>query len=175
MREQNRENKEQCTDWHQEKLFIVSLQMWLLRHRRAAALLRRSGSMLHFLTCQCGQAKHRTFWHRHFTSVILTDTSNREQPWRRVIPSGPPQLPVLCLQLERKISPVDDSVVTPRYTERKNAARKSCPCCWLFFDETRDQNVNFFLYFGESSEVVLYDCSDKQKKQERLEADLHPF
>lgn len=64
--------------------------MWLLRHRRATILLCWSGSTLHFLTCQHGQAKHRAFWHRHFTSLILTDNSNWKEVWHGVIPSGSP-------------------------------------------------------------------------------------
>lgn len=63
--------------------------MWLPRHWRATILLCWSGSTLHFLTCQHGQAKHKAFWHRHFTSLILTDNSNRKEVWHGVIPSGP--------------------------------------------------------------------------------------
>lgn len=74
-------------DWRHEKLFIVGPQMWLLQHRRAAILLCWSGSMLHFLTCQHGQAKHRAFWHWHFASLILTDNSNRKEAWHDVVPS----------------------------------------------------------------------------------------
>lgn len=41
------------------------VQGWLLHWRQPFSCC-RSGSALHFLTCQLGQAKHGAFWHRHF-------------------------------------------------------------------------------------------------------------
>lgn len=106
-------------DWQLENLFIVGLQMWLLWHRRAAILLCWSGSTLHFLTCQHGQAKHRAFWHRHFTSLILTDNSNRKEAWHGVIPSGPPQQPMCCAYSLRERSALSMTVLFLPGMERK--------------------------------------------------------
>lgn len=89
-REQNKGNITRHTDadWRHITLPIIILPMWLLWHRRAAIFLYWSGHTLHFLTCQHGQAKHRAFWHWHFTSLSHTDNSNRRQAWHGDISSA---------------------------------------------------------------------------------------
>lgn len=76
-----RQRKCNKAHWWHETLPIIMLRVWLLWHQRAAIFLYWSGRMLHFLTCQHGQAKHGAFWHWHFSPLSHTDNSNWRQAW----------------------------------------------------------------------------------------------
>lgn len=127
--------------------------MWLLRHRRATILLCWSGSTLHFLTCQHGQAKHRAFWHRHFTSLILTDNSNRKEVWHGVIPSGPPSNLCAVLTVWGRDQCCLWQFCFSQVWRGKNvmfgihALSRSCPPFWLFFDGQKRYPVEYRFFF----------------------------
>lgn len=159
--EKKTKKKLECTvvDWQHENLFIVSLQMWLRRHRRAAILICWSGSTLHFLTCQHGQAKHRAFWHWHFTSLILTDKSNRKEAWHGVIPTAPPRQPMCCAYSVRSRSARPMTVAFPPGKGRKisrfgvRALSKYCHYLSLIF---LMRGAGWFFLFFPSVFVFLF-------------------
>ena len=101
----------------------------------------RSGSTLHFLTCQHGQAKHRAFWHRHFTPLVLTDNSNLKEAWHGVNPGQPPRPGMRRYSLERGLSSTAAVFTTLVPGEENVTVCIGIPEWGGFFSEFRSLNV----------------------------------
>lgn len=143
--------------------------MWLLRHRGAAILLCWSGNALHFLTCQHGQAKHRAFWHQHFTSFILTDNSNRKEGWHGVIPSGPPQQPMCCAHSLRGRSVLSMTVVFLPGMERKMsrlASKQKLSSLLIVFWWGKISPFEFrFFFWRHKGHILWWRCPGEKERE----------